>query len=238
MSYANEGIDQRAEVKSGTTDSVVYYVKQNGAVVEVDATTGYATIHASLGGELVSRAACVVAAGGRLSLSQAWPLATYPLAEDYRVAWEWQVAGATFTDDQYFDVVKSKLPCLIDTSDLQELYPDIVSHMGAIGETDCSKGIKRGWAHLMARIRSGRNRPSLILDRHRLISPAIHIAMHYVADSLKRVPDDLWDERMKDHFKKYEAAFAQIGELKYDINEDAIAQEGETKRINRKRWQV
>lgn len=239
MAYANEGIDQRAEVIVGSAaQALVYYAKHEGAPVTVDPATGFVTLLDPAGATLVARAACTIAALGKLSVSQAYPEATYPLAEDYIALWEWQVGSVAYADRQYFDVVRNKLICPIDTSDVQEVYPDITSHLASVGETDCNRAIRRAWAKLCNRIRAGKNRPALILDRARLVNCALELACAFTARMLSKETDDLWHGRMVEHFKEYHAEFAGLGDLKYDKDEDAVASNDEKTRINRKLFSV
>lgn len=240
MAYVDEGIDQRAEVLSAGVDSLVYYAKKDGAAVTADPASAFVTIYDPTAGEKVARVAATIAANGKLSYSRTWELATFPYAEDYCALWEWTVGSVAYSDRQYFDVVRNKLPCLIDESDLLELYPNLVEHMKAVdGATPTlAKFIKRGWSHLLDRIRVGGNRPPLILDRSRLVNPAIHIALHFATAALVREQDDLWDRRQERHMKLYETAVAGLGELRYDHNEDTIAEKEETARPNRRAFNV
>lgn len=246
MSYMDEGIDQRPEVVLTNTlinspsvlDSLVFYIKANGAPVTPDAASAFVTLINDGGAVIAARQAAVIATGGKLSLTQNWPEATYPLAEDYCALWEWQVAAVAFADRQYFDCVRSKLPCLIDTSDLQEELPTILDHLAAIGEVDGSKFIRRGWNELLDRIRSGANRPSLILDRGRLVQPAVKLAMAKACRALAKQVDDLWWKRAEQYDEEYDHAWAGLGQLKYDADEDAVASNFDTSRINRRRFTV
>lgn len=238
MAYSNEGIDARAEVLLDATDTLAYYVKKDGTQVTVDPATAFITILDPSGNEKVARTAAVIAALGKLSYTRTWTLGTFELWEDYVALWEWQVSSVVFTDRQYFDPVKNKLNCLIDTNDLLDIYPDLVSHLGTIGETDASKPIRAAWSMLMDRIRSGKNRPSLILDKVRLVNPARQLAAHFACESLSKEPDDLWDKRAVKHLKFYEMLYGGLGELKYDRDEDGLAAQSETKPINRRTFGV
>lgn len=223
MAYANEGTDVRAEVKQGTdADSLVYYAKDNGVPVTVDPGTAFVTIKDTGSADLVARTAATIAAGGKLSRSQTWPEATYPLLEDYQAVWEWQVGGIPFSDVQFFDVVRNKLPIMIDTSDLQEFYPNLDKHLNAIEETDASKAIRTAWNTMLDRIRTSGARPSLIVDRARLVMPAKHLAMANVARMLCRKEGDIWDKRADHHDKQFEILFGGLGSLRYDINENGV----------------
>lgn len=238
MSYVDQGIDQRAEVLSGASDSLVYWAKADGAPITVDPGTGYVTLLDNTGSEKVARAACSIASNGKLYVTRTWDVATWLLQEDAVALFEWQVATVPYSDRLYFDVVKNKLLCPIDTSDLLDHYPDLEKHLAAIGETDTKKFIKRAWSTILNRIRSGHNRPSLILDRSRLYDPALELALARCCRALSRKPEDVWGVRKVDHIQDYKAAWAALGELKYDKNEDAVANEGENKRINRRKMTV
>lgn len=245
MAYVNEGIDQRVEVLQSTgEDSLVYWPKANGAAIAPDTVapmapeTNFVTVFDPSGVEKVARTAVEIGDDDQLILTQAWPIATYPLYEDYSALWEFVSDDVSYADRQYFDVVKNKLPCLIDTSDLQEIYPNIANHLGSLGETDASKMVRRAWSVLLDRIRSGGNRPSLILDRARLVNPGLQLAAHFVCSALSRESDDIWDKRQEQHFKLYKELFAGLGTLKYDRDEDALAANSETKELNRRRFGV
>ena len=238
MSYIDQSIDMRAEVLQGAVDSLVYWAKSNGAPVTVDGGTAFVTVMDCTGSQIVARTAATIAANGRLSFSQMWTMAQWQLQEDCIALFEWAVSGVAFADRLYFDVVINKLLCPIDTSDLLEFYPDLESHLAAIGETDTTKFIKRAWSKLLNRIRSGHNRPSLILDKARLIEPAVELTLFLVCRALSRNPDDLWASRKSEHADDYKTAIAGLGELKYDRNEDGLAEQNEVKRINRRKWTV
>lgn len=238
MAYVDQGIDQRAEVLSGASDSLVYWAKADGAPVTVTPGTGFVTLIDNTGSEKVARAACSIAANGKLYVTRTWDLETWLLQEDAVALFEWTTGGIAFADRLYFDVVKNKLLCPIDTSDLLDHYPDLEKHLAAIGETDTTKFIKRAWSTILNRIRSGHNRPSLILDRSRLFEPALELTLERVCRALSRNVDDVWAIRKADHASDYKAAWAGLGELKYDKDEDAIADKEEDKRINRRKMTV
>lgn len=239
MAYVDQGIDQRAEVLYGaTSDTLVYWAKNNGAPVTLDTSSGFVTLSDNGGAEKVARAACSQAANGKLYTTRAWASDVWQLQEDAIALFEWQVSGVTFQDRLYFDVVKNKLICPVDTSDLLDYYPDLEDHLAAIGETNTVKFIMRAWGKLLNRIRSGHNRPSLILDKSRLIEPAVELTLYLACRALSRVPEDLWAQRMHDHREDYKVAIAGLGELKYDRNEDGIAEQNEVKRINRRKFTV
>lgn len=236
MSYVAEGIDQRPEVlQTSATDSLVYYPKADGAPAGV-ITAAFVTIRDPSGAEKVARTAAVIA-GAKLSRSQAWPEGVYALDENYQAIWEWTVGGVTFTDRQYFDVVLNKLPCKVDTSDLEEIYPNILAHLQAIEQPDASRFIRRAWSELLDRIRSAGYRPSLIIDAVRLVNPAVHLSLHYTCNALAREATDIWTVRAKDHRKIFDSLFNGLGKLEYDHDEDGEA-EGVAARTGIRRWGV
>lgn len=240
MAFNAEGIDQRPEILYGAAaDSLVYWPKKDGAVQAVDALSAFVTIFNPSAAQLVARVAATINGNGSLSYSRAWDVATYLLGQDYAVLWEYTSATVAVADRTYFDIVRNKLPCLIDESDLLELYPNLVEHLKAVEPVpDLSKYIRRAWSMMLDRIRSGQNRPSLILDRARLVNPAIHLSLHFACMALARDVDDIWDKRQAGHLKMFETIYAGLGELKYDINEDTVADQEESKRINRRKWTV
>lgn len=232
MSYVNEGVDSKPEVLSATVaDSLSYWVKADGAPAVP--TTPFVTILDPNGTEKVARTAATIT-GSKLSLSRTWDLATFPLAEDYIAVWEWTVGAVSYADRTTFDVVKTKLPLLIDTSDVEELYPNISKHLVAVGETDCTKFVRRAWSLILDRIRAGGSRASLIMDRDRLKNPAIQLAAALVNDALCRNPGDVFDQRARRHEKNFEALFAGLGSLTYDKDEDGLSDET-PQRVNRVR---
>lgn len=240
MSYLDEGIDQRPEILFGAAaDSLVYYAKKDGAAQSIDANSAYVTIRDPGGTQKVARTQVgVTISGGALIFAQAWSSSTYELWEDFQAVWEWTVGGVSYTDRQFFDVVRNKLPCLIDESDLLEQYPDAEEHLLSLKITDASRFIKRAWSRVLDRIRSGKNRPSLILDRSRLVNPALELATAFMCRALMKESGDIWAERMKEHFAEYRELVAGLGDLKYDIDQDGLAGEGEVKRINRRLFSV
>ncbi len=239
--YVNEGIDARAEVLFGRADSLRMYIKRNGALIAPDANSVYVTITDPSGSVVVARTQTGVtsSAAGLLSFSRTWDTPTFERWEDYKADWEWMETDVISTDVQFFDVVKTKLPCLLDASDLQEFYPDIEEHLKSLETTtDITKFIRQGWRHLLDRIRSGGSRPSLILDRVRLIGPGTHIALMFACNALSKATGDLWDTRSTKHDAWYKEGMAGLGELKYDRDEDGLASEGEVKVMNRRRFSV
>ena len=91
---------------------------------------------------------------------------------------------------------------------------------------------------MLDRIRAAGRRPSLILDRVRLINPAVHLALHNASNALAREVNDRWDMQATKHWKRYEQLFGGLGELTYDKDEDAVVSPGEKKRINRVKFGV
>lgn len=237
MSYVNEGVDSKAEVLSGdVTDSLVYWCKENGAPLTPTPASAFVTILDSGGAEKVARTAATITST-KLVLAQAWPTNSYPLEEDYIAVWEFASGGVSYADRTTFDVVRTKLPVLIDTSDLEELYPNLLKHLAAIEETDASKFIRRAWSFMLDRIRAGGSRPSLILDRARLVNPGIQLACCLAMDALCRQPGDVFDLRARRHEKNFESLFQGLGSLTYDKDEDGTA-DNEPRRVNRSRGWV
>lgn len=234
MSYLNEGIDAKAEVLSGdVADSLVYWCKENGAPIIPTASSAFVTILDSAGATKVARVAATIS-GSKLVHSQTWPTNSYPLAEDYIAVWEFASGGVSYADRTTFDIVRTKLPVLIDTSDLEELYPNLTKHLVSIGETDAAKFVRRAWSFMLDRIRAGGSRPSLILDRARLVNPGIQLAACLTMDALCRQPGDVFDLRARRHEKNFEALFQGLGSLTYDKDEDGTA-DAEPRRVNRQR---
>jgi hypothetical protein len=64
------------------------------------------------------------------------------------------------------------------------------------------------------------------------------LSLYYICRSLSRESDDIWDRRMKEHWKMWEVALAGLGELKYDRNEDGLQDKQETARPNRRSFSV
>lgn len=239
MSFVDQGTDERAEVVQGAADVLVHWAKLNGAAVTVDPATAYVTLMDCTGSVQVARQLATIAANGKLSTpSTVFTTAAWQLQEDAIALFEWQVGAVPYADRLYFDVVLNKLYCPIDTSHLLTLYPDLENHLTAIGETDTTKFIKRAWSKFLRRIRSGHNRPSLILDKVVLVEPVLELSLYLVCRALSRSPDDLWDHRMKAHQEDYKNAVATLGEVKYDRNEDGLAEQNEVKRINRRKFTV
>lgn len=237
MSYLNEGIDSKAEVLSGdVADSLVYWCKQDGAPIVPTPSSAFVTVLDGANAVKVARTLATIV-GSKLVLSQTWPTATFPLAEDYIAVWEFASGGVSYADRTSFDVVRTKLPVLIDTSDLEELYPNLAKHLVSISETDASKFIRRAWSFMLDRVRAGGSRPSLIIDRARLVNPGIQLAACLTMDALCRQPGDVFDLRARRHEKNFEALFQGLGSLSYDKDEDGVA-DAEPRRVNRTRGWV
>lgn len=246
MAYANEGIDQRLEVLRGAADSLVYFAKANGKPQTIDANSAWVTILDAAGSTKVERTqtGVVIASGGRVTYSRTWAEVDFELWEDYVMEVEYQVSAAVTTDRVFFDVVKTKLPCLIDNSDLLDFYPDLEEHVKSLNQSGISSVdtiagfIRVAWSQMLDRIRAARNRPSLILDRARLVNPGRRLALSIACEALSREEDDQWDKRAAKHEKAYDKLFLGLGELKYDKDEDGLASEEETKRVNRRKFTV
>ena len=233
-------IDERAEVQQQHTDSLVYFVRKNGAPLAPDAGTAWVTVLDPFGRELVPRTqAGVSLAGARITYTRTWNAPDFELLwEDYILVVEWQESGVVRTDRLYFDVVRTKLTCPVTTEDILDLYPDAEEHMQGVLVAHAGKFIRRAWSQILDTIRSGHNRPSLILDRARLVNPTLHLAAELMCNALSKNPQDIWYSRAHSHRKKHEQMMAGLGELKYDRDEDGLASDEETKRMNRRRFQV
>lgn len=238
MSYVEtKGVTERAEVQKGTTDVLTFWPADAGKLLTVTPGTQWVTILDPSGSELVARTQddVTIAADKSLQFSKLW---NEELQEDFIAVWEYEVGGAVRIERQRFDVVLCRLRCRVTESDLLEEYPDASDLLAGIGEADPSKFIRRAWSKLLSRIRAARNRPSLILDDARLIDPALQLALFYMTKALQREAGDVWAERWKHHLEAYDRAWSELGELKYDIDQDGLAGECETKRINRKVFTV
>jgi hypothetical protein len=217
----SQGIDQRAEVLQDATDSLRWWPRIDGQ--RVVPSSAFVTIHDPDGSERVARTAVTPTSEGQLVRSQAWPEETYPLAEDYWATWEWVVDGSTYFDRMFFDVVLAKLTCPIEQADLRELYPDLDAYLKGLRLPDAAPFIRRAWSEICDRIRSAGNRPSLILDTHRLTNPALHLSASYLSNALTKASTDHWAERKREHRERYEQLWGGLGELKYDSDEDGTA---------------
>ncbi len=239
MAYRNEGIDLRPEIVwKASADSLIFWPKRDAdaqgvassATVEISDPSGAVVVAAT--------PATVQAVTGRLSYSQAWPEADYDLAEDYSALWTWTISSVVYSDRQYFDIVRNRLECLIDTNDLLEIWPNLDKHLVAVGETDATKFVRRAWSHLMDHLKAGGNRPSLVLDRARLINPALQLACYYTAAALTRTDGDLWDKRADNAKEMYTELIGSLGTLKYDFDESGTVEVEEDKRANKRSFSV
>jgi hypothetical protein len=239
MTYIERPVDARAEVLQGeSADSITFTPSLKG--YPVVPSSAFVTVRGPTANELVARAAVTPTATGDLVVSQAWPLATYPLAEDYCLLWEFTVDGVAYTQRQFFDVCKTKLFCPITTNELLEHYPNLEQHLKAVGEPDADKFVRRAWAKILNRIRGNGRRAALILDSQKLTQPTIELALHLVAKALAKTAstDDKWWRLQELHLKQYEVEWGNLGSLKYDIDEDAIASPSENRRVGAPRWSV
>lgn len=238
MSYVDaKGVSERPEVQKGTTDTLTFWPADAGKLIDAAPGSQWVTILDPGGSVLVERtqADVTIEVDKSITFTQLW---NFELAEDFIAIWEYEVDGAARIERMRFDVVLCRLRCRVTESDLLEEYPDAADLLAGLGETDPVKFIRRAWARVLARIRAGRNRPSLILDDTRLKEPAIQLALHFMCKALQREAADVWSERYKFHRDEYDKAWKELGELKYDIDEDGLARQGETKRINRKTFTV
>lgn len=242
MAYVNEGIDQRAEVLSNKQDTLVVFVKHDGKLAILNASENYIRIVSPTGGELVPRTHVpgAGAATGKLTHSRTWEENTFPLDEDYIAEWEYQLAGDPTVryETQFFDVVRMKLPCMIDANNLANFYPDIVSHLTAIGETEPDKFCRTAWSLMLDNLRSKRARPSLILDKARLVNPATQKALELACRALSREVSDVWADRAKVASDLFNGLMSGLGELRYDKDQNGLAAPNEKRRINIRRWTV
>lgn len=232
-------IDQRAEVQQSAVDSLVYFVRKEGAPLTPDTGSVWVTVLDPSGNVKQARTQTgVTLEGSRITYTRTWGTEFELLWEDYVLVVEWQETGVTRSDRLYFDVVRTKLSCPVTNEDVLEMYPDMDEHIQSVSVTHAGKFIRRAWSQLLDAIRSGHNRPSLILDRARLVNPTLHLALHFLCNSLTKNPQDVWYTRARDHKKQYDQLLAGLGELKYDRDEDGLAGNDETKRMNRRRFQV
>lgn len=248
MGYTEEGIDQRSEILLAggnpailVEDSLVFWLKENGKLLVPDDASAFVTILDPSGTQLVARTAADQD-GSQLSYTRTFNMTgtapNFTAAEDYVALWEWTINGTAFTDRQFFDCVRTKLPCPLDDSNLMVEYPNLLLHFKALKEDDLTKPIKLAWSTILDRIRAGGNRPSLILDRARLTNPAIQLALAFASGMLARESGDIWADRETKHFKRFEELFNGLGTLKYDKNEDGVVEEKEETRVNRREWFV
>lgn len=223
-------LDGKAEVQAGAVDVLRFWPKYDGAPAMLDSGSGFVTILDPSGGVKVARAACTVdTQNSVLSVSRTW---NEVIDEDYIAVWEWTVNAVVFSERDMFDIVKVKLPCMIDTTDLEDFYPDIRQHLNAIAEVDASRFARRAWSMLLDRIRSSGHRPSLVIDRARLVNVGLQCMAALTCNALSRSPGDIWDLRAAGHAKSYEALFSGLGQLKYDRDEDGVSDDVPA-RVNR-----
>lgn len=244
MAYVKQEITQKPEVQQGAEDSLRYFAANDGELQDVE--VAYVTILDPNGGIVVERQEVTdyIELNG-FFFKQTWETDPYALAEDYAVVWEWTVDGIPYADRQSFDVVFTKLPCLVDVDHIRDVYPNILNHIKALKtdegeeETDLvARFIRAAWSRLLDSIKAAGNRPSLILDRTRLMNPAIQLACNSICNALVREQDDVWERRAATHTKNFDALWAGLGTLKYDVVEDGIAGTGETTRVNKIRSYV
>lgn len=243
MAYVDLGIDQRPEVLLNKEDTLQLIVKRNGKLVPLDNVDATVTIMRPTGEVIVAETAADMArvADGMLRYTRTWNEENdlkFELWEDYIAEWKYKVNGSISYDTIFFDVVRMKLPCLIDVNNMLDFYPDLVEHLLAIGESDADKFCRRAWSLMLDRIRSGHNRPSLILDRSRLVNPAVQKALELACDALTKDITDIWTARAAKHLARYNELRSGLGELKYDRDEDGRAGEDDVKRINRRKMTV
>ena len=245
MSYVAQGVTQKAEVQQGSiADTLAFFARVEGQLVAPTVASAFVTILDPTGATLVARTAATIS-GNKLTYSQTWPVATYPLAEDYVAIWEWASNSISYVDRQHFDVVLVRLPCLVDVDHIRDVYPNILVHVLALQTSEAeaaadlvSRFVRTGWSQLLDRLRSGGSRPSLVIDRQRLINPAVQIICAQLCNALAREVDDVWSKRAETHGSNYHKLFEGLGTLKYDSTEDGLASEKEETRVNRHRGYV
>ena len=242
MSYANEGLDVRAEVTQDATDSLVFMCLVDGIPV---APTGTPTVEIRDPNASVLVAAVDTTAGtptGQRVYTRTWSEATFPLGEDFSAIFSFVSGGITYTERIYFDVVRNRMRILLTPSDLLETTPNLAEHLKGIGLTgtdaDLMRFARKGWAHLMNLIRKGGKRPSLILDRARLIEPATEYALAFAFLAMVKRPDDVWRDLAKEHFRLAGEAYSGLGSLRYDIDQDGTTRPGEEGSFTQPKWGV
>lgn len=248
MPFENELQNVRAEVQQGTSlDTLEFWVTIDGEEIGIG-TPFWLTLYDPSGAIIRARTqGNGIGADNdrRMLLTQAWPAATYPLGEDYFAIWEFTFRGANTVERQSFDVVKQKLDCMLGKSVLLTHYPDLENHIRAVLPSAnyntaqiLAPFCRAAWSQLCDRIRSNGKRPSLILDKVRLINPSAELALHMICNALTRDVGDIWDKRSDRHYKNYEVMFGALGELKYDVDEDNVVSPGEVVAVTRRRFWV
>ncbi len=236
MSYIERPADVRAEVLQGATESLVFRPRLDGDPETPD--SAFVTVLDQNGGVKVARASVAPEADGSLVLTRAWDTSTYPLGEDYCLLWEFTVGSTTTTERQFFDVVKTKLQCPIDTNDLLEDYPTLEQTLKQLQNPDAARFIRRAWSRICGRIRSKGRRPSLILDSQRLANVTLELSLYAICRAVSKEAGDIWSQRMEAHEKNYEVEWNSLGELRYDDDEDGVASTDEKRNVSLPRFFV
>lgn len=233
--YVDRGLAMlRPEVTQHATaaDALVHWAMLEG--LPVIPTSANVTIYSPAGAELVASTAATIDASkpGRITFSRAWSVDPFELGEDYAALWTFVVAGVTYSERVFFDVVKNKLPVLVAPSDMLALQPNLAEHLRALGLPGTDLDLRRfalaGHVHLCNRLRKAGVRPTLIADRRRLAEPALHYALAYANQAMARNPDDLFDKRASSAWKLASEVFDGLGELKQDRDEDGTTAATET----------
>ena len=222
----------RPEVNQGANaDALVFWALVDG--LPVKPTSATVEIHDPSGGILVASAAVTPddSPVGRLALSQAWPVGTYPIGEDYAALWTFTVNSIVYSERVFFDVVRSRLPILVHPKLMTDLQPNLADHLRGIGldgnEDDLRVFAIHGHAHLCDRLRKGGWRPSLVTDRRRLVSAALQYALHFANAAIAKTPDDLFDKRATNAMKLAGEVFDGLGMLRIDKDQDGTTGPGE-----------
>lgn len=256
MTTTDEGSKQRVEVlwnennATGVADTLRYFPRRDG-VLFTDArftnVKGGYTIRDPAGKQIDQDmsfdGSVTLKTNGCFEIAKIWDGTSYLLAEDYIVDWQVRFTDANssegfYNERQFFDVVRTKLQCMVDHKQLVELFPDLTQQLASIGATDSVAWIRSAWSEVLDRIRSGGHRPSLIMDGTRLRAPTLHLAVSKVADALTREANDVWYGRADVHMKRYEQAWNALGQLKYDFQQTGLASPLETSRVGRRRFRV
>lgn len=231
----------RAEVLSGASDSLVYWPAVDGFLVVPLTGSAYVTVFSPDGAELVARASATTSSEGRLSVSRTWGVSTFPIQADYFAVWEWQTDdGLSHADRQSFDVVKQKLPVLLSGAHLEEILPRLKERLAEL--KDPSLSVERfalvGWLQLCEHIRAQGKRPSLIMERDRLVNPARYLALSLACEALEKQPGDLWATRASDYRKLHREFLGLLANVRYDVDEDNTTSPEETASIGVPRVRV
>lgn len=232
-------IQARAEVLSGAADTLAYWPAVEG--FGVLPTAAFVTVYNPNGGEVVARTEVTPESTGRLALSRTWDTSSSPIDVEYFAVWEFTTPdGLSHADRQSFDVVKSKLPILLKAAHLLARYPNLRKHLESLQNALATPEhfARMGWEDLLERVRATGKRPSLIMERERLIAPARELALSHASGALVKSAGDVWDSRAKAHLEHFSALFGGLGELAYDVDEDNTTGEDEKRNVVIRDWSV